>query len=193
MSRRQRVHSAMQGFAIRVEFAITPLPCNVGERPGVNHRRSACFVEEGGLPVNTYASSVRFCAASGCKLVAAFMILALCTVTMAPSAWSQDSTSVSSSGANDGGNPSSAGLQAAAVLTTVVYFPLKAAFAIGGGIVGDWPMRFQAGMNNRLRAFGPRASTAPTSLRRTISRAIGLCGSWGLRIRTVGRNQSASR
>lgn len=47
--------------------------------------------------MNTYASSARFCAASGCKLVAAFMILALCTVTMAPSAWSQDSTAVSSS------------------------------------------------------------------------------------------------
>lgn len=81
------------------------------------------------------------------------MILALCTVTMAPSAWSQDSTSVSSSGANDGGNPSSAGLQAAAVLTTVVYFPLKAAFAIGGGIVGGLAYAFSGGNEQSAKSI----------------------------------------
>ena len=103
--------------------------------------------------MNTYASSARLCAASGCKLVAAFMILALCTVTMAPLAWSQDSTSVSSSGANDGGNPSSAGLQAAAVLTTVVYFPLKAAFAIGGGFVGGLAYAFSGGNEQSAKSI----------------------------------------
>ena len=103
--------------------------------------------------MNTYASSARLCVASGCKLVAAFMILALCTVTMAPLAWSQDSTSVSPSGANDGGNPSSAGLQAAAVLTTVVYFPLKAAFAIGGGIVGGLAYAFSGGNEQSAKSI----------------------------------------
>ncbi len=102
--------------------------------------------------MNTYASSARFCAASGCKLVAAFMILALCTVTMAPSAWSQDSTAVSSSVANDGGNPSSAGLQAVAFLSNVVYFPVKAVFAISGGIVGGLTYVFSGGSDQAAKS-----------------------------------------
>jgi hypothetical protein len=93
--------------------------------------------------VNTYASSSNHRRiASGFKLVAAFMLLALCTVTMVPAAWSQDSTSTSSSGISEGGNASSAGMQAAAGLSTLVYLPLKLAFAIGGGVVGGLTYTF---------------------------------------------------
>ena len=87
--------------------------------------------------MNTYSSpSNRPRETSSFKLVAVFLLLALCTVTMVPSAWSQETAAPPSSESSEGGSASSAGMQAAAVLTTLVYFPLKLAFAIGGGIVG---------------------------------------------------------
>ena len=87
--------------------------------------------------MNTYSSSSnRPCEASSFKLVAVFLFLALCTVTMVPSAWSQESASPPSSVSTEGGDTSSAGMQVAAGVSTLLYFPLKAAFAIGGGIVG---------------------------------------------------------
>jgi len=81
------------------------------------------------------------------------MLLALCTITMVPSAWSQDSTSTSSSVSTEGGNPSSAGMQAAAVLSTLVYFPLKTAFAIGGGIVGGLAYAFSGGNEQAAKSI----------------------------------------
>ena len=92
-----------------------------------------------------YASSVRLGVASRFKLVAVCLLLALCTVTMVPSAWSQNSTSVSSSGSADGGNPSNAGLQVAAGISNFVYFPVKLAFAITGGIIGGFTYLFSGG------------------------------------------------
>jgi hypothetical protein len=87
--------------------------------------------------VNTYASSSnRPREASTFKLVAVFLLLTLCTVMIVPSAWSQEATGSPSSQSIEGGSPSNAGMQAAAVLSTLVYFPLKLAFAIGGGIIG---------------------------------------------------------
>ena len=87
--------------------------------------------------MNTYSSSSnRPCEASSFKLVAVFLLLALCTVTMVPSAWSQENVAPPSSVSTEGGDTSSAGMQVAAGVSTLLYFPLKAAFAIGGGIVG---------------------------------------------------------
>ena len=77
------------------------------------------------------------------KLAAVFLLLALCTVTIAPSAWSQDSTA--SSVSTEGGDTSSAGMQVAAGASTLLYFPLKAAFAITGGIVGGLAYAFSGG------------------------------------------------
>lgn len=87
--------------------------------------------------MNTYSSSsTRPCKASSFKLVAVSLLLALCTVTMVPSAWSQESPAPRSSESTEGGTPAGAGMLAAAGFSTLLYFPLKAAFAIGGGIVG---------------------------------------------------------
>jgi len=87
--------------------------------------------------VNTYlSSSNRPREASSFKLVAVFLLLALCTITMVPSAWSQESAASPSSESTEGGNASSALMLAAAGGSTLLYFPLKAVFAIGGGIVG---------------------------------------------------------
>lgn len=82
---------------------------------------------------------------SGFKLVAVFLLLALCTITIVPSAWSQESTGSPSSQSTEGGNASSAGMQVAAGLSTLLYLPLKLAFAIGGGIVGGLTYVFTAG------------------------------------------------
>jgi len=96
--------------------------------------------------VNTYSSSSsRPCAASSFKLVAVFLLLALCTVTMVPSAWSQESAAPPSSASTEGGTPSDAGMLAMAGLSTLLYFPLKAVFAISGGIVGGLTYVFTGG------------------------------------------------
>ena len=87
--------------------------------------------------MNTYSSSsTRPCKASSFKLVAVYLLLALCTITMVPSAWSQESAAPPSSESTEGGTPAGAGMLAAAGFSTLLYFPLKAVFAIGGGIVG---------------------------------------------------------
>jgi len=96
--------------------------------------------------VNTYsASSNRLCKASSFKLVAVSLLLALCTVTMVPSAWSQESAAPPSSASTEGGTPSDAGMLAMAGLSTLLYFPLKAVFAISGGIVGGLTYVFTGG------------------------------------------------
>jgi hypothetical protein len=87
--------------------------------------------------VNTYSSlSNRPREASSFKLVAVFLLLALCTITMVPSAWSQESAATPSSESTEGGTASGAGMLALSGLSTLLYFPLKAVFAISGGIVG---------------------------------------------------------
>ena len=96
--------------------------------------------------MNIYASSSnRPREASSFKLVAAFLLLALCIVTMVPSAWSQESAGSPSGQSTDGGTSSSAGMQAAAGLLTIPYFPCKLAFAIAGGIVGGLTYAFTGG------------------------------------------------
>lgn len=87
--------------------------------------------------MNTFSSSSnRPCETSSFKLVVVFLLLALCTVTIVPSAWSQESTAPPSSQSTEGGSASGAGMQAAAGFSTLLYLPLKLAFAITGGIVG---------------------------------------------------------
>ena len=99
--------------------------------------------------MNTYpSSSNRLCKASGFKLVTIGLLLALCTITIVPSAWSQESTGSPSSQSTEGGTASSAGMQVAAGLSTLLYLPLKLAFAIGGGIVGGLTYVF-SGLNEK--------------------------------------------
>jgi hypothetical protein len=96
--------------------------------------------------VNTLSSSFnRPNKTSSFKLVVVFLLLALCAVTMAPAAWSQESTAPPSSASTEGGDTSSAGMQVAAGASTLLYFPLKAAFAISGGIVGGLAYAFSGG------------------------------------------------
>ena len=87
------------------------------------------------------------------KLMAVFMLLALCTVTMVPSAWSQDGTANSSGTSTEGGTPSSAGMQVAAGFSTLLYLPVKVAFAIGGGIVGGLAYAFSGGNEHAAKSI----------------------------------------
>ena len=91
--------------------------------------------------------------ATSFKLVLAFLLLALCTFTMAPAAWSQESTGSASSANTEGGDTSSAGMQVAAGASTLLYFPLKAAFAISGGIVGGLAYVFSGGNENAAKSI----------------------------------------
>jgi len=77
--------------------------------------------------------------------VAIGLLLALCTITIVPSVWSQENTATPSSESSEGGNASSAGMQVAAGLSNFLYLPLKLAFAIGGGIVGGLTYAFSGG------------------------------------------------
>ena len=87
--------------------------------------------------MNTYSSSSnRPREASSFKLGTVFLLLALCTVIFVPAAWSQGTAAPSSSESTEGGTASSAGMQAAAGFSTLLYLPLKAVFAMSGGIVG---------------------------------------------------------
>ncbi len=104
--------------------------------------------------MNIYASSShRPREASSFKLVAVFLLLALCTITMAPSAWSQENAAPSSNASTEGGTASSAGMQAAAAICTILYFPFKAAFAIGGGIVGGLAYAFSGGNEQAAKSI----------------------------------------
>lgn len=58
------------------------------------------------------------------------VIITYCSMAVAP-AWSQ-----STSADTQQGTASGAGMGAASAAATVLYFPFKAAFAVGGGLVG---------------------------------------------------------
>ena len=85
------------------------------------------------------------------RLVAIGLLVALCTTV--PSAWSQEPQPAVSSDATEGGNASSAGMQAASVVSTILYAPFKAAFAIGGGIVGGLAYAFSGGNETAAKSI----------------------------------------
>ena len=91
--------------------------------------------------------------AASFKLALGFLRLALCTFTVAPAAWSQESTGSPSSMNTEGGDTSSAGMQVAAGASTLLYFPLKAAFAISGGIVGGLAYVFSGGNEQAAKSI----------------------------------------
>jgi len=99
--------------------------------------------------VNPYSSSSNRRFVTTCfRAVAIVLVLALSTLTVAPQAWSQDAGSTSNS---EGGSASSAGMGVAAGLSSLLYFPLKAVFAIGGGIVGGLTYLFSGFNENAAK------------------------------------------
>jgi len=76
-------------------------------------------------------------------------------VTMAPSVRGQGPAPAPAPASEntEGGNASSAGMGAAAGLSTLLYLPLKAAFAIGGGVVGGLAYAFSGGNENAAKSI----------------------------------------
>jgi hypothetical protein len=72
-------------------------------------------------------------------LTAFIVIVTFCSLITVP-AWSQSSSSDQQQGTASG-----AGMGAASAASTIVYFPFKAVFAIGGGIVGGLAYAFSGG------------------------------------------------
>ena len=85
------------------------------------------------------------------RLVAIGLVVALCTVPSVP-AWSEEPLPAASSD-TEGGSASSASMGAAAGLSTLLYLPLKAAFAIGGGVVGGLAYAFSGGNENAAKSI----------------------------------------
>ena len=87
------------------------------------------------------------------RLVSISLVVALCTVLSVPSAWSEEPMPAASGDSSEGGSASSAGMGAAAGLSTLLYLPLKAAFAIGGGLVGGLAYAFSGGNENAAKSI----------------------------------------
>ena len=80
-----------------------------------------------------------------CGVAAVFFSL---ITTMTTPAWSQASASDQQQG-----TPTGAGMQAAAAVSTILYFPFKGAFAIGGGIVGGLAYVFSGGSEQTAKSI----------------------------------------
>jgi len=100
--------------------------------------------------LNSSLSIISLPVSSWFKAIAIALVLTLWTVTVAPPVWSQETAPTSSS---EGGNASSAGMGALAGLSTILYLPLKAAFAIGGGIVGGLAYAFSGGNETAAKSI----------------------------------------
>jgi hypothetical protein len=96
---------------------------NVSVNPSIKRRRS--------LWLNVFVLSL-------------VMICSLTLIVAPLSAQESSSASNTTVSPNDA-SPSGVGIQAGSALATIVYFPLKLAFAIGGGVVGGLAYGFSGG------------------------------------------------
>ncbi|HMU53564.1 MAG TPA: hypothetical protein PKA61_01085 [Nitrospira sp.] len=84
------------------------------------------------------------------KIIALTMVLAFWTVAVVSPAWSQESATPPPS---EGGNASSAGIGVLSGLSTILYLPIKTAFAIGGGLVGGLAYVFSGGNEHAAKSI----------------------------------------
>ncbi len=80
------------------------------------------------------------------KVLLLLVLTAFGSATFVPPLLAQETAPSSTPTADAStGTPSGVGMQAASAVATIVYFPFKAAFAIGGGIVGGLAYAFSGG------------------------------------------------
>jgi hypothetical protein len=79
--------------------------------------------------------------------VAFIVVMTFCSMVAAP-AWSQ-----SSSADRQQGTPSGVGMQVASVATTLLYFPCKAVYALGGGLVGGLAYLLSGGSEQTAKSI----------------------------------------
>ena len=87
------------------------------------------------------------------RVVAIGLVVVLCTALSVPTASSEEPLPPASSDSTEGGSASSAGMGAAAGVSTLLYLPLKAAFAIGGGLVGGLAYAFSGGNETAAKSI----------------------------------------
>ena len=87
------------------------------------------------------------------RTVAIGLLMTFCTIVLVPEVRSQEPSAAASSDSTEGGSASSAGMGAAAGLSTLLYLPLKAAFAIGGGLVGGLAYAFSGGNETAAKSI----------------------------------------
>jgi hypothetical protein len=80
------------------------------------------------------------------KTLVLFVLLTFSFAILTPPLLAQDSSSSRSpSGDTSASTPSGVGMQVGSAVATILYFPFKAAFALGGGIVGGLAYAFSGG------------------------------------------------
>ena len=80
------------------------------------------------------------------ETLAILVVLIFSSALITSPVHAQDSSPSSTpSGDASTGTPSGVGMQAASAVATILYFPFKAAFAIGGGVVGGLAYAFSGG------------------------------------------------
>ena len=83
----------------------------------------------------------------GLPTVAFIVVMTFCSMMAAP-AWSQ-----SSSTDRQQGTPAGVGMQVASVAATVVYFPFKSVYALGGGLVGGLAYLLSGGSEQTAKSI----------------------------------------
>ena len=128
---------------------------------------------------------------STCSTITAIFILCVYMILIVPTVHAQDvtpstsqqETTLSSSDSSEN-SAADVGMKAASAVATIVYFPFKVAFALGGGIVAT---------RRPPRAYGKPAWKAPITLPRKTWPARSPCISLVLRKTMVFHPSQASR
>lgn len=85
------------------------------------------------------------------QLVILTIILTFCSaIFVAPLSAQETGNPAASSGDS---TPSGVGIQAGSALSTILYFPFKAAFALGGGVVGGLAYAFSGGSEQTAKSI----------------------------------------
>jgi hypothetical protein len=95
------------------------------------------------------------------RIVALGLLVTFCTILTVPEARSEEPYTPASTDSTEGGSASSAGMGAAAGLSTILYLPLKAAFAIGGGLVGGLAYAFSGGNETAAKSIWTTSMYGP--------------------------------
>jgi hypothetical protein len=145
------------GFEIEVEFVITAQgsPAELRLRHFVSafsHSRLRTFRIKEGRIVNVLANrSDKLRRRLWVNLLVLTVVLTFCSALLIPPLSAQEPGSTTGTAADS--TPSGVGMQAGSALATILYFPFKAAFALGGGIVGGLAYAFSGGSEQTAKSI----------------------------------------
>ena len=97
------------------------------------------------IPIQVTRSGLSLFSRSTYSTITAIIISCVYTIMIIPTVHAQDIPPPASEEATTDTGASDAGMEAAAALATLVYFPTKLVFALGGGIVGGLTYAFTGG------------------------------------------------